>query len=185
MLGQQSSDGGWRSDVYGPFKDGPSLTPLVLPALPAACPPARTLETGCRKGAAYLARWSSPTGPSNRARRDLSYPVYTSAGAVQVLSQPESPHRKARDAWLAYLRQRQLTEDLGWQPADKPYGGWGYSPRLPRKPKPGEALPPLTESNLSATLFALEALRSAGVKADDPAYPQGAGLRAALPELQR
>ncbi len=63
-----------------------------------------------------------------------------------------------------------MTEDLGWQPADKPYGGWGYSPRLPRKPKPGEPLPPLTESNLSATLFALEALRAAGVPAEDPAF---------------
>ena len=82
----------------------------------------------------------------------MAYPVYTAAGAVQVLSQPgNARHQKARDAWLAYLRQRQLTEDLGWQPADKPYGGWGYAPRLPRKPRLGEPLPPLTESNLSAT----------------------------------
>jgi hypothetical protein len=99
---------------------------------------------------------------------------------VQVLSQPaHDRHRKARDAWLAYLRARQLTEDLGWQPADKPYGGWGYAPHLPRKPGPGEPLPPLTESNLSATTFALEALRAAQVAADDPT------LRKALVFVER
>src|SRR5438132_6905145 len=67
-----------------------------------------------------------------------------------------------------YLRARQLTEDLGWQPSDKPYGGWGYSSGLPRKPSPAETAPALTESNLSATVFALTALRSVGVPENDP-----------------
>src|SRR5262249_40169841 len=58
-------------------------------------------------------------------------------------------------------------------------GGWGYSPRLPKKPLPSEPPPPLTESNLSATLFALEALRAAGCGADDPA------VRKALVFIQR
>ena len=79
-------------------------------------------------------------------------------------------HRSARDAWLNYLRERQLTETLGWQPSDRPYGGWGYCARTPRKPPPGELGPPMLESNLSATAFALEALRAAGVASDDPAY---------------
>jgi squalene-hopene/tetraprenyl-beta-curcumene cyclase len=99
-------------------------------------------------------------------KRGLNYPVYTAAGAVLVLSQQRFPaHRKARNAWLAYLRERQLTEKLGWQPRDKEYGGWGYAIGLPRKPKE-EAL---TESNLSATVFALEALRAAGCSSRDPA----------------
>src|SRR5262249_21242581 len=76
-------------------------------------------------------------------------------------------HRKARDAWLAYLRQRQLTEELGWRPEDKEYGGWGYCRGLPRKPTPGVISLPLIESNLSATLLALAALRGAGVPGDD------------------
>jgi squalene-hopene/tetraprenyl-beta-curcumene cyclase len=87
---------------------------------------------------------------------------------VQVLNQPA--HRPARAAWLTFLRRRQLTEDLGWTPSDKPYGGWGYCAVLPRKPKAGAGGPPMLESNLSATLFALEALRAAGTPADDPAF---------------
>jgi hypothetical protein len=110
----------------------------------------------------------------------LSYPVYTAAGAVIVLSHRDHvEHRQARDAWLSFLRERQLTEHLGWQPSDKEYGGWGYSHDLPRKPKPGEPTPPFTESNLSATVFALEALQAAGCAAEDEA------CRKALTFVQR
>jgi squalene-hopene/tetraprenyl-beta-curcumene cyclase len=176
LLGSQSTDGGWHSDVYGPFKEGPSLTPLVLRTL-LALPAGQDLEDRYRKGAAYLAAQVRDDGTIEAGPNGMAYPVYTSAGAVQVLSQPcNARHRQARDAWLAYLRQRQLTEDLGWQPTDKPYGGWGYSPRVPRKPQAGEPLLPLTESNLSATLFALEALRAS---APLPSHPVGAASRAA------
>jgi Prenyltransferase and squalene oxidase repeat len=170
LLSCQLSDGSWHSDVYGPFKDGPSLTPLVLRTL-LTLPGGPELEGGYRKGAVYLASQVQPDGSITAGPLGMTYPVYTSAGAVTVLSEPcNARHRKARYAWLAYLRERQLTEDLGWQPGDKPFGGWGYSPRVPRKPKPGEPLPPLTESNLSATVFALEALQAAGAKADDAAF---------------
>src|SRR5207245_5587747 len=95
---------------------------------------------------------------------------YTAAGALAMLSKEDALRQpKTHAAWVAYLRQRQLTEDLGWQPADKEYGGWGYCPTLPRKPPDGQLTPPLTESNLSATLAALAALRAGGVPADDPA----------------
>jgi squalene-hopene/tetraprenyl-beta-curcumene cyclase len=168
LLKLQSDDGAWHSDHYGPFKEGPSLTPLVLRTLLSTA--SKAAEARYRKGAAYLAAQVRSDGTIDPGPHGLDYPVYTSAGAVQVLSQPcNARHVRARDAWLVYLRERQLTEDLGWQPADKPYGGWGYSPRLPRKPKPNEPLLPLTESNLSATLSALEALQAAGAKADDPA----------------
>src|SRR5581483_10149394 len=60
-------------------------------------------------------------------------------------------------------------------PEDRAYGGWGYAHALPRKPRPGEFGDLLTESNLSATVFALEALRAAGATADDPAF--GKALR--------
>src|SRR5207249_5376872 len=123
------------------------------------------------KGAAWLAGRVKANGDIDEGDNGFSYPVYTAAGAVLVLSKPANKdHAKARDAWLAYLRKRQLTEENSWQPADKPYGGWGYCHDLPKKPKPGEAPAPLLESNLSATVFALEALRAAGVKADDPAF---------------
>jgi squalene-hopene/tetraprenyl-beta-curcumene cyclase len=110
-------------------------------------------------------------GTIDEGEHGLSQPLYTAALATTVLSQPEAAdHRAARDAWLKDLRRRQLTEALGWGPADKPYGGWGYCAVLPRKPPPGEGGPPLLESNLSATCFALRALRAAGCPADDPAF---------------
>jgi squalene-hopene/tetraprenyl-beta-curcumene cyclase len=164
---QQAEDGAWRSDHYGPFKEGDALTPLVLRTLLAV----QDADAACRKGADYLAAFVKADGSIEAGRQGLSYPLYTSAGAIEVLSHPsQDRHRKARDGWLAYLRRRQLTEELGWQPADKPYGGWGYCPTRPRKPKPGEPLAPLTESNLSATVFALDALAAAGIQADDPAF---------------
>jgi squalene-hopene/tetraprenyl-beta-curcumene cyclase len=70
---------------------------------------------------------------------------------------------------LKYLRRQQLTENWGWRPADQEYGGWSYAKNEPRKPAPGAPISPLTEPNLSATIFALEALRQAGCKPDDAA----------------
>jgi squalene-hopene/tetraprenyl-beta-curcumene cyclase len=171
LTDRQQRDGAWRSDLYGPLKDGPSLTPLVLRALQGA-PPTPAGDAALDRGASYLAAMARPDGTIDAGDLGLAQPVYTSALSVMVLSRPgREAQAAARDAWLAYLRQRQLTEALGWQPADRPYGGWGYCVRLPRKPPPGEGGPPLLESNLSATAFALEALRAAGVPADDPAWP--------------
>src|SRR5205823_6176544 len=96
--------------------------------------------------------------------------LYTAAGSVEALSSPGcEKHAKSRDAWLTYLRQRQLTEQLGWDAGDKEYGGWGYSRGLPRKPIPGVISLPLIESNISAPTGALAALRAAGCPPDDPA----------------
>jgi squalene-hopene/tetraprenyl-beta-curcumene cyclase len=161
LLAQQTADGSWRSDQYGPFKDGTALTPLVVQALQATSASPEG-DAACRRGLAYLAAFAQPDGSIREPSYGLSYPVYTAAGAVALLDD------QPRTAWLAYLRQRQLTEDLGWQPADREYGGWGYCPRLPVKPPDGVAAPPLTESNLSATVAALAAMRAAGVAADNP-----------------
>jgi squalene-hopene/tetraprenyl-beta-curcumene cyclase len=170
LRGCQSDDGSWRSDVYGHFKDGPSLTPLALRTL-LVLPGSKDAQASCRKGSAFLAGMVQADGTIAVGPQGINYPVYTSAGAAEVLSHPSNAsHKKARDAWLAFLRERQLTEALGWEQADRPYGGWGYSPRLPRKPKTGEPLPPLTESNLSATLFALEGLHAAGASKEGPAF---------------
>ncbi len=170
LLSRQAQDGAWRSDVYGHFKDGDALTPLVLQTLLAAAPPSST-EPSCRRGAAYLVDMVRPDGSIDPGPQGLSYPVYTAAGAVLVLSHPSNERqRPARDAWRAFLRRRQLTEDLGWLPTDPEFGGWGFAEDVPRKPGPGDVRPPLLESNLSATVFALEALRGAGVPASDPAF---------------
>jgi squalene-hopene/tetraprenyl-beta-curcumene cyclase len=167
LLDRRAADGTWRSDVYSAFRDGPSLTPLALLALQELNDPATAVVVA--SGYDYLAKMVKPDGTIDAAAEGVNYPVYTAALAVRVLSR--SPrHRPARDAWLAELRRRQLDEGNGWTPADAFYGGWGYCHPLPRKPKPGEVAPQLLESNLSATAYALDAFRAAGVPADDPAW---------------
>jgi squalene-hopene/tetraprenyl-beta-curcumene cyclase len=168
LLDHQQKDGVWRSDVYSAFRDGTSLTPLVLLALRESAPPAGEDEFLSR-GRDQLAAMVRPDGSIDPGRDGINYPVYTAALAVRVLS--GSPkHKSARDTWLAELRRRQLDEANGWSPNDPAYGGWGYCHALPLKPKTGEFVPPLLESNLSATVYALDALHAAGVPADDPAY---------------
>ncbi len=170
---RQSPDGAWRSTIYAHFKDGDALTPLAVHSLLAiaqtqeASPGSQTLDCAAR-GAANLASLTRPDGTIAEGPHGLSYPAYTAALAVLVLSRPLfAEHRQARDAWLSYLRERQLTEALGWRPTDREYGGWGYAHALPRKPRSGQLADLLTESNLSATIFALEALRAAGCSASD------------------
>jgi squalene-hopene/tetraprenyl-beta-curcumene cyclase len=162
LLDRQSPDGAWRSNIYGLFKTGDALTPLVLRAL-VATPFLPELLPRLQNGACYLAALARPDGSIDEGPHGLSYPAYTAALTVLVLSHPVfAAHQGARDAWLAYLRERQLTESLGWQPHDREYGGWGYAHMLPRKPVPGQPADLLTEANLSATVFALEALCALG-----------------------
>jgi squalene-hopene/tetraprenyl-beta-curcumene cyclase len=164
LVKQQSPDGAWRSDLYATFKAGPALTPLVVVALQEADQPG-SQPAAARKGSEYLASLVNPDGTITGGDGDLDYPVYTAALSVVALSHPDNKDLlKARDAWLKYLLDRQLLGELGWKPDDKQYGGWGYCRLVPRKPEPGKIAPPLIESNLSATVFALEALRAAGVK---------------------
>jgi squalene-hopene/tetraprenyl-beta-curcumene cyclase len=170
LVSRQTVDGSWRSDTYSSFRDGASLTPLVLLALFDPNAPAGQ-SAAFAHGVEYLSNLVRPDGTIDVGQFGLSYPVYTAALAVRVLSLPGlGRHRAARDAWLADLRRRQLDETLGWSPEDAAYGGWGYCHAVPKKPKPGEFVPQLLESNLSATVFALDALRAASVPADDPAY---------------
>jgi hypothetical protein len=168
LLSRQDEDGAWRSDTYGTFKDGTALTPLALHTLLTAAPQSqKTVE----RAAAYLAAMARPDGDIARPSYGFDFALYTAALTVISLNHPSCPeHAPARSAWLRFLRERQLTEELGWNPEDREYGGWGYARGLPHKPKPGELIPPLTESNLSATTFALDALRAAGIPASDHAY---------------
>lgn len=179
LVARQSPDGAWRSDVYATFKDGSALTPLVVCALLDAADAGTTdpkAAVARRKGSDYLATFARPGGTIATPDGGFDYPVYTAALAAKALSHPENAgHAKARDAWVKYLLDRQLTAKLRWAPGDKQFGGWGYCRVIPTKPEPNALAPPLIESNLSATVFALDALRAAGVTDAavyrDAAYP--------------
>jgi hypothetical protein len=165
LISRQTNQGAWCSDTYGTFKDGTALTPLVLNALLAAVP---DRQEAIGKAACYLASMVRSDGAIQAPSYGFDFGLYTAALTVTALSRPRCPdQRRARAAWLDFLQRRQLTEELGWRPTDREYGGWGYSREAPHKPQPGQLIPPLTESNLSATTFALEALRAAGVPVKD------------------
>lgn len=166
LAAQQGDDGAWRSTTYGPLKDGPSLTATIAATL-ASC----RLESSGQslpKARQYLARLITADGHV-AADVTLAYPVYAAAGAVVALSHsPAQQYQLPRAAWIAHLRSHQLVESLGWQPADPAYGGWSYA-HEPPTPVLGRPASPLAEPNLSATVFAIDALRAAGYGVTDPA----------------
>src|SRR5262249_33178512 len=119
LIAAQSPNGAWRSPTYGVFKDGLSLSPIVLKAVTFG-PSVAGSATARRRGADYLIARVRPDGSIDGGPFGMIYPVYTASAAVIALTQqlnvPDS--RGARDAWLCELRRRQLTEELGWQPGD-------------------------------------------------------------------
>src|SRR5207249_4135057 len=126
------------------------------------------------KAAGYLAAMAHDEGKIDPGPSGWTYPVYTSAMTVVVLSRKEfSQHAKARDAWLKFLRQHQFSIALSWKPEDAFFGGWGYTDEPPAKPPAGQMLAKLFEPNISATVFALEALRAGGASDNDPAVQNG------------
>ncbi len=179
LISSQSSDGAWRSPTYGVFKDGLSLTPMVLKAVTFG-PEVAGSATARRRGAEYLAARVRADGSIDDGPIGMIYPVYTASAAVIALTHLDFPaSHAARDAWLRELRRRQLTEELGWRPDDPAFGGWGYSIEPPSKDNavlvPGSQV----DADLSSTLFAVGALRMAGMGADDPA------IRKALTFIER
>jgi squalene-hopene/tetraprenyl-beta-curcumene cyclase len=168
LVGTQSPDGAFRSTVYGPYRDGPTLTPYVLTALhlvgrdPAA-------EASFARGRRYV--WNLVRAPDDPV---LANPAYTAAPATWVIGTgvQTSDSVVARKRWLDYLREFQLNAVNGWSPDDPEFGGWGYSHVVPRKPAPAEARPPGLGANLSATVYALGALRMEGVPPTDPVYAE-------------
>jgi squalene-hopene/tetraprenyl-beta-curcumene cyclase len=179
LVAAQSSDGAWRSSTYGMFKDGLSLAPTVLKAL-AFGPDVDGSADARRRAARYLIDRVRPGGSIDGGQFGMVYPVYTasaSAIALTFLNVPDG--RKARDAWLRELRRRQRTEDLGWEPDDPAFGGWGYSMEPQSRDDVDSTFGPHADADLSSTLFAIGALRIAGVVAEDPA------IRSALTFVER
>ena len=160
LADRQAADGGWRSTIYGPLKDGCSLTALIGSAL-VACQPDESAEPLLHRASEYL---------TDAVTSNMTYPVYSAAGATIVLQSMAGQRASAAAAaWREYLRRLQHTEVAGWSPADDGYGGWSYSHEAPR-PIDGKSPSPLAVANLSATAFALEALAAGDCKAADPAH---------------
>jgi hypothetical protein len=179
LINSQSPDGAWRSPTYGVFKDGLSLTPIVLKAVTFG-PDMAGSALARRRGADFLVARIRSDASIDDGPIGMIYPVYTASAAVIALTHFDFPaSRAARDAWVHELRRRQLTEALGWQPDDPAFGGWGYSIEPPSKRNADAAPPHPIDADLSSTLFAIGALRIAGMEADDPA------IRKALTFVQR
>jgi squalene-hopene/tetraprenyl-beta-curcumene cyclase len=172
LIAKQSPDGAWRSETYGCFRDGPELTAYIMSALFFLSNSENEALRSFRKGVDYLVNMVDENGNIRTGPHGLLFPVYTSASAsrVVVLENKAEKCRRAQAAWLAYLRRRQLDRSLGWEPSDPAYGGWGFSLGIPHKPAPGDLKEAFFESNLSATVFAIGALRSAAVPPDDPVW---------------
>lgn len=164
LVAAQSEDGAWRSPTYGIFRDGLTLTPAVLKAV-AFSPDVPGSEESRRRGAAYLAGRIRADGSIDDGPTGLVYPVYTAAASAIVLSRVPAPGgTRARDAWLAEVRRRQLDESLGWSPDDPAHGGWGYAVEPSRKGTARAA-----DADLSSTLFAVGALGVSNAGTDGPA----------------
>lgn len=166
LVSQQGADGAFRSTRYAAFKDGYATTPLALSFL-LFTPASPEVDAAYRRGVDFVAGIVDDKGV---VKDPLEYPVYSAAGALLVLSVPRNArHEGKKAALVAYLRARQLTGANGWTPADPAYGGWGYWPGIPMRPKEGEPQDELLGSTLSSTMWAVGALALAGVAPDDPA----------------
>jgi hypothetical protein len=154
----QSPDGAFRSNTYGLMKDGLTLTPHVMLVLQRGLQTSDTAAARSQAATFLLAALDRP-GP-------VPFATYTLPAAISALSgEPYvDPARIAR--LVTRLRALQFNETHGWSEADPCFGGWGYDPDLLPKNAP---LDRPADANLSATAYALRALRDARVPPTDPA----------------
>ena len=174
LISQQADSGAWPSETYGCFKAGLALTPHVMNALFFLPQIREDALPAYHSGVDYLASFVAEDGTLDVGPPEMLFPVYSAASTSRavVLADRSPRNLRTQQAWLALLRERQLNGDLGWNGDDPEYGGWGFSLAVPHKPAPGEPTPRFVESNLSATVYGVAALRSAKIPADDPAFAQ-------------
>ncbi len=152
---QQKPDGGWQAD-----SEPPAISAIVLKAF-AQDPKTGAKADFVKKGFDKLLTYQLENGG---IYQDL-LANYNTAIAVSALAAANDPAYKERiDRAVAYLKGLQWTEKTGPGPKgevvkDKSnnwYGGYGYS----KKGRPDG----------SNTQLSLDALKDAGLKADDPAF---------------
>jgi len=174
LVRKQGADGAWRSETYGCFKDGASLTPLVMSSVFFMPQGGAVMKQSYKRGVSYLVRMVAEDGSIKTGEYGLNFPVLLAAMASRVVALLEKTPRNAaaQQAWLKLLRSYQLIAALGWAPSDAEFGGWGFALKPPRKPKPGEMREEFAESNMVATIFGIAGLRSAKLPADDPVWKE-------------
>lgn len=157
LRSQQKPDGSFRSQAYAAFRDGYSLTPLAVLAL----------RTGAGKRGQGVQRALSFLAGLSRPEAHATYEHYAVAGALLALNLEPNKHAAAHAKLLERLKARQLDERFGFTPDDADYGGFNYA----KQPAAKDAANPegrADPANLSATVFAVGALRLSGVEAADP-----------------
>lgn len=165
LIGRQGEDGSWASDVYGAFKDGRALTPLVTLALRRGAP------ASSRDGVAGAMAWIRPRMAS---LADV-FPIHNASWLLQSLASAEGG-APLRAMMTDRLRALQLNAAGGWDREHPYFGGWSYAPRAPRG---GAEIAPFQQPNLSASVLAVAGLSASGV---DPGEPV---MRDALSFLRR
>ena len=143
----QAADGSFSAEV------GPAVTALVVTALRRTGTPADAPVV--KKGVEYLLSFRRPDGAI--AAKDSPVANYETSIALMALVACNGGGRYAKEieAAQAFLKGLQWDDGEGKVAGDPAHGGAGYG----RKSRP----------DLSNTSFFVEALRTAGVSADDPA----------------
>src|SRR4030042_803461 len=129
LMVKQSEDGAWRSETYGCFRDGPTLTPYIMSCLLFLPQGGVRMQGSFRKGARYVMDMVDEDGNIRLGEHGLNFPVYTAASAsrVVVLLGKAGEHKEAQTARLAFLLARRLSSSLGWEPSDADSARWGVA----------------------------------------------------------
>jgi squalene-hopene/tetraprenyl-beta-curcumene cyclase len=152
---QQESDGSWQQTG-----EPPAITAITIKAF-IQDPHYKVDEPFLRKAFEKLLSYQKPDGSIS----DDMLSTYNTAIAISALAQSnQQQYKPAFQKALAYLRDLQWFDKIEGVPAnmkvperDPNYGGFGYGTKGKR-------------ADLSNTQVALDALKDAGLKPDDPAF---------------
>jgi len=158
LTAKQSADGAWRSNHYAAFRDGDTLTPLVLWALETAgdSPASSAIARGRR----WLERLTDKQAKLTEPWTNLRYPLFTSAYSAQFLAIVGDRGRAS--FWADMVERLRIEEALGWLAEDPACGAWSDSPSPPVLPEGAHPVPDMLAPNVSATVLALRALVATG-----------------------
>lgn len=151
ILGQQGRDGGWHSTTYGQMRDGAADTALALYAVSHSPSDVRgPVGPAIERALEFVLSNLDDSGFIRSPAGVGDYPNYSTALTLVAMRQLNVTDREEQQSRMSeYLAKSQLTEG-----AD--FGGWDQTGGPPDEP-------PLHGAGLSATCFALEALRGSDV----------------------